>query len=403
MAKAQATITPEEAATAAQKAIHKTGESVSQTLFFLDIGPHGVAKTSKLGTLPKPLILDVEGGEAGTIPLRDKNVDKWTISSWKDFREAMRFLESGSHSYESIGIDDLVQLQEHCLADVVAGSNYDFMARELWSVALERMLGVVAYMRILQQKRGMNVAVTCLQEVVMDQDKGIPIGVEPSLKGKFAQVICGKFDVVGFSVSKRVKAEGSAKDDEGQLVFGTLTKPFQHNTIFYPGKDRWNVLETVEKFELNGPGLAGWIERISAWSPETAAQQQPTERADEIIEDSVESYQEAATEPQKETKPEPQKAKAPKGKAKQAPPPATIEDFEAERKKAVGELTDWWKSIEGVYGSDQLETLGNYLTERVKAKKVNHVNELKNAADVREILGDMMEFEAKLEAPEPAA
>ena len=77
-------ISTKDAAAAAQAAIHSTGTLPAATLFFLDIGPHGVGKTSKLGTLPKPLILDVEGGDAGTIPLRDKNIDAFMEVYWPE-------------------------------------------------------------------------------------------------------------------------------------------------------------------------------------------------------------------------------------------------------------------------------------------------------------------------------
>lgn len=84
---------------------------VPSFLTMLVYGRSGTGKTAFSSTFPKPLLLlDIK--EKGTETIAQvRDVDVFSVESWKDFEEAYWYLQSGKHKYKSVVVDQISSLQ----------------------------------------------------------------------------------------------------------------------------------------------------------------------------------------------------------------------------------------------------------------------------------------------------
>lgn len=73
-------------------------------------GAPGTGKTHLIGTAPKVLLLDVDGG--GTTVRDNENVTIFRIKEWADLDDALYTLAFEPHDFEAVAIDTLTTLQE---------------------------------------------------------------------------------------------------------------------------------------------------------------------------------------------------------------------------------------------------------------------------------------------------
>lgn len=73
-------------------------------------GAPGTGKTHLIGTAPKVLLLDTDGG--ATTVRDNPNVTPFRINSWKDLHDALWTLMWEDHNFETVAIDTLTTLQE---------------------------------------------------------------------------------------------------------------------------------------------------------------------------------------------------------------------------------------------------------------------------------------------------
>ncbi len=85
-------------------------------------GAPGTGKTTLLGTAPKAILLDVDGGAASV--RKQDNVTPWRIESWTEFEDALFTLMSTDHGFETVELDTVTTLQT--LAENHVGLADDF-------------------------------------------------------------------------------------------------------------------------------------------------------------------------------------------------------------------------------------------------------------------------------------
>lgn len=245
----------------ASKNVHPVSEVDGATYFGLHIGPGGSGKTTMLGTLPgKALIIDAEGG---TLSIREKpNVDVWTCADWGEFSDALNYFGNVEHDYDSLGIDGLSTFQLYNTQSICVNNSKDksrpaeFMHKDWWGITLRHMRGTVNGLRAFQLQ-GIHVAVTVLEKETMDGD--VIVQRIPDLQGQIKGKIAPMFDTVVYHLVKEHPPEGKA--EHGKHEYRALTKPYGTRDL---ARDRWNVLEGVEKLDLeNGDGISRWMDRIA--------------------------------------------------------------------------------------------------------------------------------------------
>lgn len=82
-------------------------------------GRSGTGKTTLAGDFPKPLLL-VDVREQGTDGLRNvPGIDVLPLETWDEFQELYWYLVSGEHSYKTVVIDTVTQLQDVAMEKVL--------------------------------------------------------------------------------------------------------------------------------------------------------------------------------------------------------------------------------------------------------------------------------------------
>lgn len=214
--------------------IQSTKTTKNKFLNILVYGESGYGKTVFGSTAPDPLFLSAESGLLSLN--RMGSFDFIEIKNFKDMIDAYNFLAVEKHSYKTIIIDSLTEIQTQCMDAILdeKQKNKDEISFNDWGKLLNRMVDMVRKFRDLP----CNLIVTCLQDNLMAEggftEKKIPM-VQGSLKGKLPAY----FDEVFFLFAKEVKNE------EGDTVIkrGLITQ----GTDSYIAKDRSGMLDRIEK------------------------------------------------------------------------------------------------------------------------------------------------------------
>lgn len=212
-------------------------------------GEPGAGKTYLVGTAPKPLFVDVEGG---TMTIRDRDIAVVKVTSWEDLEEVLDNLEAktkGWEKYESLCLDSITEVQtllhEQLLKEGAANSSRsrdpDVMEMQDWGKSLVRMQRVMRRFRDLP----MHVFMTSLSEEGLDNAK--QLRVRPALQGRMAMLLPAIMDVVGY-----LYTETDAEDElHRMLLVQQMGK--------YIAKDRTGNLGTV----IQDPTAEGLIAGLS--------------------------------------------------------------------------------------------------------------------------------------------
>lgn len=171
---------------------------------------HGSAKSGKstLGsTSPKPcLYLDIEGGtrfldikavkwdpqrEAPPEPSDDWDTAVVTIRDYDDAIKAYEWLKAGKHSFQSVVIDSISELQQR-LVDKV--TNRDQAKLQDWGDILRKFMGFLRDMRDLTEHPTKPVQSVVLISMSVTDNNGL---LQPFAQGQSKVMIPYLFDILG--------------------------------------------------------------------------------------------------------------------------------------------------------------------------------------------------------------
>lgn len=192
-------------------------ETDSKRLNVLVYGDPGVGKTTLAATLPKPLLfLDAEGGvyELGETvetwrdlskPPPDAGIVAVDVLSWKDYRQAMDLIISGRHSFVSVAVDSVSEIQRQLREKINDNPEVTFEQRH-WGQLLAYMQADIRKFRDITRptfKRPVNMVM-----LAHSDDERLP--AKPLLQGGIRKDLPGYFRGV-FHLDVR-------RDSEGQEV-----------------------------------------------------------------------------------------------------------------------------------------------------------------------------------------
>jgi phage nucleotide-binding protein len=146
------------------------------------------------------LFIDVEGGTRTIADRKDITVFK--PDTFSEVREMYDWIvdagESGGHSFKTIVIDTLPELQRIGLKEILSSSkNPDWPGIQDWGKSTEQMMAMVRAFRGLSQGHGYNIIFTAHANEQKDEVTGA-VMVRPNLTPKATEMVCGAVDVVGY-------------------------------------------------------------------------------------------------------------------------------------------------------------------------------------------------------------
>lgn len=193
---------------------------------FLVYGESGVGKTVFSSTWKKAIFLDANHGMSSVTA----KVGKIRIDSWGDLLNALQYLKSAEHDFETVVVDSLNDIQFFCLRNIIHAfptirRPYDDLASQ--SDYGKMLSDFEKFIRNITSL-SMNVVLTCNvapREYETD-------AVQPQLVGKHtARNVAGLMDVIGY-LHKQESAQGGDKKDR-IMVF---------DAVNYVTKDRSGML-----------------------------------------------------------------------------------------------------------------------------------------------------------------
>lgn len=170
----------------------------------------------------KVLFLDTEQGK---MTLHGSNVDVASVKTIGQVREAYAFLRDGEHSYDTVFLDTLSELQKGMVSEIKQKRT---VTQADWGDIFDQIRNLVRVFRDLP----VNVVFNC-HSVEMQDGEGLRI--RPALQGKsLPHEIGGFFDIVGYSFIQ-------STEDGARYMVGFRSHDDRHIT-----KDRSGRLDTVE-------------------------------------------------------------------------------------------------------------------------------------------------------------
>lgn len=177
------------------------------TLSFLVHASAKVGKTTLVGTAPKPLLLlDAEGGtkflplrrvywdpRQGPPPQWDGSWDACVVSvtAWETLGFVYQWLVAGQHSFASLGVDSLTEVQRRAKKNLVGTEQ---MRTQDWGTILTRMDDLVTNLRDLTEHPTNPLSVVAfITETQMKDGKW-----RPYLQGRIAESLPYKCDVYSY-------------------------------------------------------------------------------------------------------------------------------------------------------------------------------------------------------------
>lgn len=181
---------------------------------FLIYGDSGAGKTRLAGSaqssgmMAPVLLVDVEGG-VSTLLSCYPDVDVVRIKSWKEMQQLYDELFDMNHTYRTVIIDSLTEVQKLNLNDIMVKANasnpkvpLDVPSMREWGISLEQMRKFTRAFRDLE----MNVIFTSLADSGREVNTGKPYA-KPLLTGKFVNEVQAFFDQVFYLYVKEVENE----------------------------------------------------------------------------------------------------------------------------------------------------------------------------------------------------
>lgn len=206
-------------------------------------GDPGVGKTRLAGSadqvpeLRPVLFVDVEGG---TLTLRDlfPEVDVVRVTNWNELQVIYDELHAGIHSYRTVVIDSLTELQTFNMEQLIKNkhdedpdTDEDIATLRDWQRSGTQVRKFIRAYRDLP--------LTTIFTALMKSDKDkltSRVAKKPSLPGKMADQVAGMFDLVAYMYKKSIETNEGVEERRLLLTAATET---------ITAKDRSGKLPTV--------------------------------------------------------------------------------------------------------------------------------------------------------------
>lgn len=166
-------------------------------------GKSGVGKTRFAATWPKPLFLDVDKGMMSV----DWQVDRIDINQWSDLQNAWRYLAKGEHSYETLVLDTVNEIQHLALQRVI--QQFPGMKRSYENKATPGDYGKALddFDSLIREFMKFDMHIVFISQVANKEFETDP--VEPDLVGKKTSgKLARKMSVIGYMDRIVVSEEG---------------------------------------------------------------------------------------------------------------------------------------------------------------------------------------------------
>lgn len=151
-------------------------------------GKPGTGKTTFASTAPKALFLSAEGG---LLSIAAKNPDYVEIKSLANLKEALLYLKTQKHDYQTVVIDSITEINE-IIKTEIANRNGHAVQKHEWSEVQDKIK------QIARGFRDLPLHVLFLAGEVTERDDEKIATINPSLNGKSSSEISGYMDIVGY-------------------------------------------------------------------------------------------------------------------------------------------------------------------------------------------------------------
>jgi hypothetical protein len=204
------------------KLIKPVGE-VDETVSALFYGRSGTGKTALLSTFPKKiLLLDIRERGTETIA-RVEGIDVLEVNDWDTFEQAFWLMDSGTHDYSTVGLDQISQLQAVAMDKVRKDDSMgpdETLSKRQWGQISGLMQTWLMNYRNLQSK-GINVVFLAHDRSTVGDDANedqIDPSVGARLMPSLAATVNGMVSMIG-NTFIREKFEGVGKEKKRTVQY----------------------------------------------------------------------------------------------------------------------------------------------------------------------------------------
>jgi len=239
--------------------IHPASE-LPQNQNMLVYGDSGVGKTRFASSAPKILMIDVNDKGQDSVR-RDLNPDFIQIEYWREVNDIYWFLQEGDHSYESVGIDTVSNLQNICMDFVLgdeaardASRDPDMPSRQAWGKVGKLMRTQIINFRNLPLNI-IFVAQLRAKQTGDDEDDESEIIYGPEVSPSIEKTLKAAVGTIGYLTKREVvirnkKTKTARKEIRRRLLLGDSER--------YISKDRNGVFPE----HIDAPDLAEMLTLI---------------------------------------------------------------------------------------------------------------------------------------------
>lgn len=325
-------------------------------------GSSGTGKTSFGGTAKNSIFASAEGG---LLAIAEKQPNYVEIKSLTDLRDLLVYLKTQPHTYETVIIDSITEINEIIKADIEKKTGKAMEIKD-WGTLAKNIK------EILRGFRDLPMHVLFIAQESTEKDGDVVTKVVPSLNGKAATEIAYFMDIVGYIYIEK-----------GTAVRKLITLP----NSMYLTKDRSKVIgnDTPADFSV-------WVEKISQIALGT--------------EETVATYGAPATNEEGQVIAPP--APTPKAVAPVAPATPRVSFFDnvmarINTLQTIDHLQSAFESIDGMKTptAEQKVELKAVISEKIEAIELAELNQVDDAQpeDVIEVEEEEVEEEVAEPAP----
>jgi len=225
-----------------RKKIHPAAKH-SQNQNVLLYGDSGTGKTRLAASAPKVLMIDVNDKGYDSVR-RDYNPDYILVEYWREINDIYWFLQEGDHSYESVAIDTVSNLQNICMDFVLgdeasrdASRDPDMPSRQAWGKVGKLMRTQIINYRNLPLNVIFIAQLRAKQQGDEDEDSG-DILYGPEVSPSIEKTLKAAVGTIGYLTKREVvirnkKTKTARKEIRRRLLLGDSER--------YISKDRNGV------------------------------------------------------------------------------------------------------------------------------------------------------------------
>jgi hypothetical protein len=226
---------------------------------FLFYGEPGSRKTRLASSAPDPLIIDINDQGYDSVR-RDYDPSYVLLDRWQDVNDVYWYLQSGEHSFQTVVLDHVTNLQNICLAFVLgdevsrdASRDPDMPSRTAWGKTGQLMKTQIINFRNLP----MNVVFLAqlrATEIEGDSDEAL-VKLGPEVSPSIQKVLTASVGTIGMLTKKDVyirnpNTKKRRRETRTRLMIGDSER--------YISKDRNHAFGEY----IDGPDLTTMIETI---------------------------------------------------------------------------------------------------------------------------------------------